>query len=198
MSDYTKSTNFATKDSLATGNPGKIIKGTEIDTEFNAISSAIASKAEQSDIESAITEAFSGKIVQIVYGQAASHVDSTAPVFVDTGLSATITPTSASSKILILISHPENNKQASSSGNYYVFNICRNNSSIIEFTIAMAAEGSYAKELHFSTGFNYLDTPSSVSALTYKTQFRNNTTAGQINVMNGDTPSSITLMEISA
>ena len=46
MSNYTKATNFATKDSLATGNPGKIVKGTEIDTEFNAISTAIATKAD--------------------------------------------------------------------------------------------------------------------------------------------------------
>jgi hypothetical protein len=46
MSNYTKSTNFATKDTLPTGDSGKIVKGTEIDNEFNAISSAISSKAD--------------------------------------------------------------------------------------------------------------------------------------------------------
>lgn len=46
MSNYVKSTNFAVKDSLSTGNPAKIIKGTEIDTEFNSIASAITSKAD--------------------------------------------------------------------------------------------------------------------------------------------------------
>ena len=45
MSDYTKSTNFATKDTLSSGNPAKIVKGTEINTEFDNISSAISSKA---------------------------------------------------------------------------------------------------------------------------------------------------------
>lgn len=45
MSDYTKSTNFTAKDTLPTGNSGKIVKGTEIDTEFTAIASAISSKA---------------------------------------------------------------------------------------------------------------------------------------------------------
>jgi len=44
VADYIKSTNFAVKDTLTTGNPAKIVKGTEIDTEFNAIASAIASK----------------------------------------------------------------------------------------------------------------------------------------------------------
>lgn len=46
MSNYTKSTNFATKDSLSSGNPLKIVKGTEIDTEFNNIQTAIATKSD--------------------------------------------------------------------------------------------------------------------------------------------------------
>ena len=46
MSNYTKTTNFAVKDGLVTGNPSKIIKGTEIDTEYNNIASAISSKAD--------------------------------------------------------------------------------------------------------------------------------------------------------
>ena len=46
MTSYVKSTNFASKDSLATGNPLKIVKGTEIDTEFNNIATAIDTKAD--------------------------------------------------------------------------------------------------------------------------------------------------------
>ena len=46
MSNYTKATNFAIKDGLSTTDPAKIIKGTEIDNEYNAISSAISSKAD--------------------------------------------------------------------------------------------------------------------------------------------------------
>jgi hypothetical protein len=46
MANYTKATNFATKDTLPTGDSGKIVKGTEIDSEFNAIASAISSKAD--------------------------------------------------------------------------------------------------------------------------------------------------------
>lgn len=46
MSDYTKSTDFASKDSLPSGNAAKIVKGTEIDTEFNNIATAIATKAD--------------------------------------------------------------------------------------------------------------------------------------------------------
>jgi hypothetical protein len=46
MSNYTKSTNFATKDNLPTGDPLKIVKGTEIDTEYNNIATAIATKTD--------------------------------------------------------------------------------------------------------------------------------------------------------
>ena len=46
MSNYTQSTNFATKDSLPSGDPLKIVKGTEINTEYVNIAVAIATKAD--------------------------------------------------------------------------------------------------------------------------------------------------------
>jgi hypothetical protein len=46
MTNYTKTTNFATKDTLPSGNANKIVKGTEIDTEFNNIATAVATKAD--------------------------------------------------------------------------------------------------------------------------------------------------------
>ena len=46
MSNYTKTTNFAAKDSLPSGNANKIVKGTEIDSEFNNIATASATKAD--------------------------------------------------------------------------------------------------------------------------------------------------------
>lgn len=45
MSDYTKLTDFASKDALPSGNANKIVKGTEIDDEFEAIETAVATKA---------------------------------------------------------------------------------------------------------------------------------------------------------
>ena len=46
MSNYTKSTNFTAKDSLPTGDTNKVIRGSEFDTEFNAISVAVATKSD--------------------------------------------------------------------------------------------------------------------------------------------------------
>ena len=45
MSNYTKITNFAAKDALVSGNPAKVIKGTEVGAEFDAIAVAVNSKA---------------------------------------------------------------------------------------------------------------------------------------------------------
>jgi hypothetical protein len=46
MANYVKATNFTAKDSLPSGNSGKIVKGVELDTEYNAVASAISSKAD--------------------------------------------------------------------------------------------------------------------------------------------------------
>ena len=45
MSNYTKLTNFAAKDALVSGNPAKVIKGSEVGAEFDAIQVAVATKA---------------------------------------------------------------------------------------------------------------------------------------------------------
>lgn len=49
MSNYTKATNFASKDALTTGNPLKTLSGTELDDEFNAIQAANNTKANSSN-----------------------------------------------------------------------------------------------------------------------------------------------------
>jgi len=48
MSNYTKTVNFAAKDALTTGDANKVVKGTEIDTEFNNIATAVATKIDSS------------------------------------------------------------------------------------------------------------------------------------------------------
>lgn len=50
MSDYIQSTDFSSKDLLPRGHPNKIIKGSEFDSEFDAIATAIASKYDSSDL----------------------------------------------------------------------------------------------------------------------------------------------------
>jgi len=46
MSNYVKSTNFTAKDSLPTGDTNKVIRGSEFDTEFDAIATAVGTKSD--------------------------------------------------------------------------------------------------------------------------------------------------------
>jgi hypothetical protein len=73
--NYTKSTNFAAKDSLAHGNSAKIVRGTEINTEFDNIVTAIASKADGDFTVFAFTETAGVLYIQ-VSGTSVAKIDS--------------------------------------------------------------------------------------------------------------------------
>lgn len=62
MSDYTKATDFESKDALPTGNPLKVVKGVELDDEFDAIQVAIATKADIHDETHTGTHTFTGNV----------------------------------------------------------------------------------------------------------------------------------------
>ena len=190
MSNYTKATNFATKDSLSTGNAGKIVKGTEIDTEFNAISSAISSKADTAsptftgtpaaptasagtDTSQIATTAFvqdaletiDGQIVQSVFSSGGSG-STTSGSWTATSASATITPTSTSSKILVIISGMF--WQTNGYGGNAYLTIYRNSTNVNGSSpMAMGAVPTGNNSFYGSTAISFLDSPSSTSALTY-------------------------------
>jgi hypothetical protein len=52
MTDYTKTTNFTAKDALSTGDPEKLILGSDVDTEFDNIATAVATKYDSDDLAS--------------------------------------------------------------------------------------------------------------------------------------------------
>lgn len=175
MSDYNKATNFATKDTLLTGNPAKAVKGTEIDNEFNAIASSIATKVEIGDVNDAIAAALAstsgtGTIRQIVKATTTSSSVSTSfPTLQATGHSATITPTSSSSKILVLVSSSSYVFGSGSIGVYSVYrgstNLCGNGTN--KFNIESGVS-SGASQFQGSIHMTFLDEPASTSALTYQ------------------------------
>jgi hypothetical protein len=62
MADYTKATDFASKDGLVSGNPLKVVKGVEIDDEYNAIEVAILTKADIHEETHTGTHTFTGDV----------------------------------------------------------------------------------------------------------------------------------------
>lgn len=138
-----------------------------------------------------------GKILQVIQATNSTEITSTSATFADTNLTASITPSSTSSRILVMISQPYQNVVASS-GNELVGNIKiqRGGTDITTQTLNFRAT-AYSSELQYRGTFNfhYVDSPATTSSTTYKTQY-NNTGAGNFRVNNN--LSTIILMEIGA
>jgi hypothetical protein len=140
------------------------------------------------------------QVVQTVYNTPATIASTS---YTDTGLSLSITPTSATSKILVLVNQSAQfYRNAQDQG--YGLRISRGGSALITSGIASAAyiniTGGVGVESNTITSLNYLDSPATTSAITYKTQAAVYTTAngGAVGVQAGTTNSVITLMEIGA
>lgn len=92
MSNYVKSTNFTSKDSLAVGNPLKIVKGSEIDTEFNNIATAVATKADSTSAALTSPTLTNSTLTGTTAAPTASYGDNTTTIattaFVQTALQA--------------------------------------------------------------------------------------------------------------
>ena len=100
MSNYTKTVNFAAKDALSTGNANKIVKGTEIDTEFNNIATAVATKI---DTSGALGTPTSGVVTNLT-GTASININGTVGATTPTTgvfTTATTTNVTASSAVII-------------------------------------------------------------------------------------------------
>jgi hypothetical protein len=139
-----------------------------------------------------------GSIVQVVQGTTTTQTSSTSTSYADTTLSTSITPSSSSNKILVLVSHNHNYKTSGNSSNSIGFKLFRGSTEIFNPAIYLGFTGT-AMGLYFPFSFSYLDSPSTTSSTTYKTQFANSLTASATIYVQADSvTSTITLMEIKA
>lgn len=147
-----------------------------------------------------------GSVLQVVQGTTTTQVDTTSATLVDTGLSATITPLSSSSKILVVVSQSLAMSNANNTFNSIGLAIVRGASNVFFSDRALATRAGVSASgdvlVMALVAFNYLDSPATTSATTYKTQFRvfnsSNGTARAQEPLNTTSASSITLLEIAA
>jgi hypothetical protein len=132
------------------------------------------------------------QVVQVVYGTEAT---SSSQSFVDTGLSATITPTLDTSTILVMANHFTNGTYSGGGaiGNLQLF---RDATQILDASNDFQRFGRVVDAVCFN--YIYLDSPATTSATTYKTKFANEAAAGLVAVQRYNTKSTMILMEIGA
>jgi hypothetical protein len=141
-----------------------------------------------------------GKVLQVVNATHSTEVASTTSTFVDTGLTATITPTSATSKILVIVSQMGISKSGSTRMH---LKLLRGATDILQMSDINAYTGANDFNNVGSVTSSYLDSPATTSATTYKTQFCSQQNVSVVYVQsyaatNGNSVSTLTLMEIGA
>ena len=113
-------------------------------------------------------------MLQVVQGTLTTQASTTSATFVDSGLSVSITPSSASSKVYIVANfHSFNTRSGSQVGNYGSYNLVRTSTQLqtVDPGSANFASTSTPTASH-SISFAHLDSPATTSATTYKVQFK--------------------------
>ena len=145
------------------------------------------------------TPAASGKVLQVVYGSTSTAASNSTSTFADTGLTATITPSATTSKILVIADHNGCEKASANSNTRLGMRLLRGSTNILNVGDYFLWNGTAIEIVGESVSFSYLDSPATTSATTYKTQFNNgqNVSGVQVQLLNTHT-STLTLLEIGA
>ena len=175
------------------------VAGTTV-LDLPATSGTVLTSASQSIPKAALP---TGSVLQVVSATNSTQTSITGSTYTDTSLTASITPTSSSSKILVLVYQPYRFTDAANGGGIIIL---RNSTALT--TALTDATGPYQLYLEVAADFygifaaTYLDSPATTSSTTYKTQARPYLSAGSIvlqaNGNNANNMSTITLMEIAA
>jgi hypothetical protein len=134
--------------------------------------------------------------LQVVSATYATQVQTTSTSYVDSGLTATITPTSATSKILVIVVMPLMIYISSGTMANGGLQVLRGATSIAD-TDVMLKGASAELEAHGNEAFLILDAPATASATTYKVQGKL-ITGTMIRMQQGNHPATIVLKEIPA
>ena len=138
-----------------------------------------------------------GKVLQVVSGTTTTQKDSATSTYVDSNLTATITPTLATSKVLVLVAQGGLRKSNGSASNCINIRLMRDATQLQEIFYANWTNTTVLL-VAASASFAYLDSPATTSATTYKTQICSALNTSDVGVQYNDASSSIVLLEIGA
>lgn len=140
-----------------------------------------------------------GKVLQVVNATTSTSAYTSGNTFIDTNLTATITPSASTSKVLVIFFQNGVAKNASNAGGAVGLQLLRGSTAIA------SPVGNYALWTNTtltqnagSIGTTYLDSPATTSATTYKTQIRSVLNVDGVYAQDNGAVSTMTLMEIGA
>ena len=147
----------------------------------------------------ATTQASAGSVLQVVNATTSTSVSTTTNSYIDTTLTATITPKFTTSKILVLVNQNGVTKNGAAGADVGL-RLLRNSTTIQQLSLYGLYDGTTGAIYGATFSTSYLDSPATTSATTYKTQFQasENTGIVSVQVSAGNSTSTITLMEIAA
>jgi hypothetical protein len=157
--------------------------------------SMIISGTDGLTFNNATVQASAGQVLQVVSATYATGATTSGTTLVDTGLSASITPKFATSKILVLVTMNGllNSNIANTGIRLAILRGSTNINTFAEYTCFTSTTAT----LITSAAGNYLDSPSTTSSTTYKVQFSRRDGSGTVGVQANSDSSTITLMEIA-
>ena len=142
-----------------------------------------------------------GKILQVVQGSSTTNTAHNTTSYTDTTLSASITPSSASNKILVIISQSGHVYSAQTATRTGSLQLVRGSTAIHEVTQALGGRGGLSTGADISNSASvsvtYLDSPSTTSSVTYKTQAKISVADSNYTTQVSNSSSTITLLEIA-
>ena len=138
-----------------------------------------------------------GKVLQVVQATYATQVNVSTSTPTDTGLSVTITPSATTSRIMIIATHAGIGKDT---GNTSAFlDLVRNGTKLLTLGGLIGFDATNGStNIPGNATITYVDSPSSTSALTYKTQIYSNDNVAKVFTQAGAPTSVIIAMEIGA
>ena len=146
-----------------------------------------------------------GKVLQVVSTTNSTAKTITSTTYTDTNLTLSITPTAATSKVLILITQMSETSSNGATNKGSGLRIVRDSTSIYEpaigkYEMQYVQAGSGPIDVLAPISLSYLDSPATTAATTYKTQGALNATtdSASLKYQTGSSISTITLLEIGA